>query len=153
MIKRLIWTVWTLMSSVLKKADKLNLSLSCIEKCNIWVIYYFILSYSVTGCWRDSLLVVELTACWLSSWQPAGCLADSLLVVKLTACWLSSWQPAGCQADSLLVVRLTACCIIANFLCNKLAQILCDTNHTTAKIEEWWFTQKRVNWSSMMEPP
>ena len=28
MIKRLIWTIWTLMSSVLKKADKLNLSLS-----------------------------------------------------------------------------------------------------------------------------
>ena len=28
MIKWLIWTIWTLMSSVLKKADKLNLSLS-----------------------------------------------------------------------------------------------------------------------------
>ena len=28
MIKRLIWTTWTPMSSVLKKADKLNLSLS-----------------------------------------------------------------------------------------------------------------------------
>ena len=28
MIKRLIWTIWTQMSSVLKKADKLNLSLS-----------------------------------------------------------------------------------------------------------------------------
>ena len=28
MIKRLIWTIWTPMSSVLKKADKLNLSLS-----------------------------------------------------------------------------------------------------------------------------
>ena len=28
MIKRLIWTIWTLISSVLKKADKLNLSLS-----------------------------------------------------------------------------------------------------------------------------
>ena len=28
MITRLIWTIWTLMSSVLKKADKLNLSLS-----------------------------------------------------------------------------------------------------------------------------
>ena len=28
MIKQLIWTIWTPMSSVLKKADKLNLSLS-----------------------------------------------------------------------------------------------------------------------------
>ena len=28
LIKRLIWTIWTPMSSVLKKADKLNLSLS-----------------------------------------------------------------------------------------------------------------------------
>ena len=28
MIKRFIWTIWTPMSSVLKKADKLNLSLS-----------------------------------------------------------------------------------------------------------------------------
>ena len=28
MIKRLIWTIWTPMSSVLKKADKLNLSFS-----------------------------------------------------------------------------------------------------------------------------
>ena len=31
MIKRLIWTIWTPMSSVLKKADKLNLSLSLLE--------------------------------------------------------------------------------------------------------------------------
>ena len=30
MIKRLIWTIWTTMSSVLKKADKLNLSLSLV---------------------------------------------------------------------------------------------------------------------------
>ena len=30
MIKRLIWTIWTPMSSVLKKADKLNLSLSLL---------------------------------------------------------------------------------------------------------------------------
>ena len=29
MIKRFVWTIWTPMSSVLKKADKLNLSLSC----------------------------------------------------------------------------------------------------------------------------
>ena len=28
MIKRLVWIIWTPMSSVLKKADKLNLSLS-----------------------------------------------------------------------------------------------------------------------------
>ena len=28
MIKRLIWTIWTPISSVLKKADELNLSLS-----------------------------------------------------------------------------------------------------------------------------
>ena len=39
MIKRLIWTIWTPMSSVLKKADKLNLSLSlslfCYIKWNI----------------------------------------------------------------------------------------------------------------------
>ena len=28
MIKQLIWTIWTPVSSVLKKADKLNLSLS-----------------------------------------------------------------------------------------------------------------------------
>ena len=28
MIKRLLWTIWTLVSSVPKKADKLNLSLS-----------------------------------------------------------------------------------------------------------------------------
>ena len=31
MIKRLIWTIWTPMSSVLKKADKLNLSLSLAD--------------------------------------------------------------------------------------------------------------------------
>ena len=31
MTKRLIWTIWTLMSSVLKKADKLNLYLSFIH--------------------------------------------------------------------------------------------------------------------------
>ena len=34
MIKRLIWTIWTRMSSVLKKADKLNLSLSL--SCGTW---------------------------------------------------------------------------------------------------------------------
>ena len=33
MIKRLIWTIWTPMSSVLKKADKLNLSLSLSFTC------------------------------------------------------------------------------------------------------------------------
>ena len=32
MIKRLIWTIWTPMSSVLKKADKLNLSLSLSDQ-------------------------------------------------------------------------------------------------------------------------
>ena len=32
MIKRLIWTIWTPMSSVLKKADKLNLSLGQIRR-------------------------------------------------------------------------------------------------------------------------
>ena len=31
MIKWLVWTIWTLMSSVLKKADKLNLSLSLCQ--------------------------------------------------------------------------------------------------------------------------
>ena len=36
MIKRLIWTIWTLMSSVLKKADKLNLSLSLMWVCPQW---------------------------------------------------------------------------------------------------------------------
>ena len=35
MIKRLIWTIWTPMSSVLKKADKLNLSLS-LSQWGIW---------------------------------------------------------------------------------------------------------------------
>ena len=37
MIKRLIWTIWTLMSSVLKKAVKLNLSLSPCERANDFV--------------------------------------------------------------------------------------------------------------------
>ena len=32
MIKRLIWTIWTPMSFVLKKADKLNLSLSALPQ-------------------------------------------------------------------------------------------------------------------------
>ena len=38
MIKRLIWTIWIPMSSVLRKADKLNLSLS--------VIFVFLASFS-----------------------------------------------------------------------------------------------------------
>ena len=37
MIKRLIWTIWTPMSSVLKKADKLNLSLSLSV---VWTLFY-----------------------------------------------------------------------------------------------------------------
>ena len=41
MIKRLIWTKWTPMSSVLKKADKLNLSLSLLSpgrrQAIIWI--------------------------------------------------------------------------------------------------------------------
>ena len=36
MIKRLIWTIWTPMSSVLKKADKLNLSLS-LSSSSSWL--------------------------------------------------------------------------------------------------------------------
>ena len=36
MIKRLIWTIWTLMSSVLEKADKLNLSLSHAKIMKCW---------------------------------------------------------------------------------------------------------------------
>ena len=39
MIKRLIWTIWTLMSSVLKKADKLNLSLSLSLSPYLYLIY------------------------------------------------------------------------------------------------------------------
>ena len=48
MIKRLIWTIWTPMSSVLKKADKLNLSLSLSVLTNyekskhIFVLKYFL---------------------------------------------------------------------------------------------------------------
>ena len=38
MIKRLIWTIWTPMSSVLKKADKLNLSLSLISTVGIPIL-------------------------------------------------------------------------------------------------------------------
>ena len=37
MIKRLIWTIWTPMSSVLKKADKLNLSLSLSIRWNLGI--------------------------------------------------------------------------------------------------------------------
>ena len=37
-IKRLIWTIWTPMSSVLKKADKLNLSLS-LSLMIEWTVY------------------------------------------------------------------------------------------------------------------
>ena len=38
MIKRLIWTIWTPMSSVLKKADKLNLSLSLVDTDDVIVL-------------------------------------------------------------------------------------------------------------------
>ena len=42
MIKRLIWTIWTPMSSVLKTADKLNLSLSLLMTVSltaIWLLF------------------------------------------------------------------------------------------------------------------
>ena len=42
MIKRLIWTIWTMMSSVLKKADKLNLSLSFFVDWNCWKVTWCI---------------------------------------------------------------------------------------------------------------
>ena len=58
MIKWLIWTIWTPMSSVLKKADKLNLSLSCFTwnhvhghacNCMYTYIHHSSSSYSVTS--------------------------------------------------------------------------------------------------------
>ena len=40
MIKRLIWTIWTPVSSVLKKADKLNLSLSLSLSLSLYEIAF-----------------------------------------------------------------------------------------------------------------
>ena len=58
MIKRLIWTIWTPMSSVLKKADKLNLSLSLtwisdyiFYKVWVEIIYRFPNRYTIEVWW------------------------------------------------------------------------------------------------------
>ena len=57
MIKRLIWTIWTPMSSVLKKANKLNLSLSL--RCS-WPIMIQLTNAIYRSCVRKELLRGQL---------------------------------------------------------------------------------------------
>ena len=68
MIKGLIWTIWTTMSSVLKKADKLNLSLSLSlsatsnNKVIKLTIFYFGESYLLLTHWgRDKIAAIFQT--------------------------------------------------------------------------------------------
>ena len=68
MIKLLIWTIWTLMSSVLKKADKLNLSLSLVA-CS--VLSHYLSQCRVIfdwTCWN------KLNAIWIKNFCSRKCI-------------------------------------------------------------------------------
>ena len=86
MIKRLIWTIWTPMSSVLKKADKLNLSLSLLH------LKFF---------------VIVLT-CSCPLWSPAHLTHMGLPMDQntyLSNCWTDYLCPNFCELFRLVVVQ------------------------------------------------
>ena len=68
MITRLIWTIWTPMSSVPKKADKLNLSLSDNNTVlNFYLLYHWLVS---TTCRNVSFRMCVM--CAYSTWHYKG---------------------------------------------------------------------------------
>ena len=107
MIKRLIWTIWTPMSSVLKKADKLNLSLSLSlgdqDKQLAFQMFLAAASSSINGSVCPSVSVsvtpffnhVPITG---SSWNavcPSVCVCNAFLAAtKQLYEWLS---PSVCR--------------------------------------------------------
>ena len=71
MITQLIWTIWTLMSSVPKKADKLNLSLSlltfscCVVSVAIWCQLWWNLVTSLCFQWRPLAKCSTTSVAWV----------------------------------------------------------------------------------------
>ena len=98
MIKRLIWTIWTPMSSVLKKADKLNLSLSfhhvggsinlfMASTGDVWIIPFHLFEFGVMCCMVSvfhvsSRIVTDIS---VSSQILANISGSSLLLLVLQA--------------------------------------------------------------------
>ena len=87
MIKRLIWTIWTSMSSVLKKADKLNLSLSltpihihydCVPLCGWDIQLRLSWAWEAVISWEIMLLKYNNTnaSSHLALGQKVGNIAD-----------------------------------------------------------------------------
>ena len=76
MIKRLIWTILTPMSSVLKKADKLNLSLSLSLSCDRIVAWVLTVKLLSGECHKTTLLNTNGKSrvgsqCWFRWWLGA----------------------------------------------------------------------------------
>ena len=81
MIKWLIWTIWTLMSSVLKKADKLNLSLSLVELST---------TRSCNQCLLDIWTCVSVSN-WTKTRSRNQCLLDIWTCVSVSN-WTVMWS-------------------------------------------------------------
>ena len=91
MIKRLIWTIWTPMSSVLKKADKLNLSLSLSMLLLWWCLksscFFHSIDSSISSHTADKkpgFLVVKRSSGSLGVWSKLG---DRLCLPASSSRW------------------------------------------------------------------
>ena len=74
MITRLIWTIWTPMSSVPKKADKLNLSLSLslsggrgvvCWKSNCWIVRFYFCCWPIRSHMRKYVKEGSVDTAWI----------------------------------------------------------------------------------------
>ena len=87
MIKRLIWTIWTPMSSVLKKADKLNLSLSLGAEAGIFLVNWVNATASdalVTCVTRASMVLTRII------WSLSSVRTSVIIAFWMYRLWLHS---------------------------------------------------------------
>ena len=92
MITRLIWTIWTPMSSVPKKADKLNLSLHIAKHSKDFLSLHHVLSESISvlSAWC-MLWYIDTTVCKIMYMELWKSLCDDMHWQQ-GKCYIYSWQ-------------------------------------------------------------
>ena len=113
MIKRHIWTIWTPMSSVLKKVDRLNLSLSLLK----WSIF------AESGLSRSNCLRL-LGTCWMLHW----CFG----VTGLVFCWWNTGRQEVFQCtlsiSGLFFSKVLPIVTPYHGLTGKVWSVFCELN-------------------------
>ena len=168
MILRLIWTIWTPMSSVPTKVDKLNFSLSWktiappphflyhIKLCPSFQSHRWIQT-SVTIRKRSIWVKIKLFApCDLEIWwmTSKNNRAPFSYYVKLSAslqshCWIRTWVTARNRSMRVKIGDFFVLCdleIWQKALKNNKTPLLCLYNLCASFRNHWWFQTGATVW-------